>query len=137
MNELIENQQITQTIPIKDLLSNVTIGTWQADFPLTAIDYEHIKNGSPKTFNWANSILLATVGFGFNIFGKLLSELVGVQQVINIYEWFSLLSGVIISFILYIIGLAQPNDKKKIMKKIQIHFNTSPKKRQLVKGEEK
>lgn len=137
MSNLIENEQITETIPVHGLLSGANIGTWQADYPLTAIDYEHIKNGKPITFNWANSILLTTIGFGLNLLGKGASEMAGVQQEIYIGEWIALGVGIIVSILFYLIGLALPNDRKKIMKKIQDHFNTSPKQRQVVKGEEK
>jgi len=136
MSDLIENEQITETIPVHGLLSGANIGTWQADYPLTAVDYVHIKNGKPITFIWANSILLATIGFGLNLLGKGASEIAGVQQEIYIGEWVALGVGFIVSILLYLIGLALPNDRKKIMKKIQEHFKNSPKQRQVVKGEE-
>ncbi len=136
MNSRIENQQITETIPVHGLLSGASVGTWQADFPLTALNFEHIKNGKPVTFNWANSILLAAVGFGLNLLGKGASQLAGVQQQIYIGEWIAFGSAIIVSIILYLIGLALPNDRKKIMKEIETHFRSAPKKRQVVKGEE-
>ncbi len=136
MSNLIENEQITETIPVHGLLSGANVGTWQADYPLTAIDYEHIKNGKPITFNWANSILLTTVGFGLNLLGKGASEMAGIQQEIYFGEWVALGVGFITSILLYLIGLMLPNDRKKIMKNIQDHFKNSPKQRQVVKGEE-
>ncbi|RBO82382.1 hypothetical protein [Marinomonas aquiplantarum] len=129
MSSRIENQQISETIPVHGLISGASIGTWQADYPLTALDFEHIKNGKPVTFNWANSILLATVGFGFNILGKGATTLAGVEQQIYIGEWIALGAGVAISIILYIVGLALPNDRKRVMKEIKEHFNTAPKQR--------
>ncbi|WP_086775891.1 hypothetical protein [Vibrio coralliirubri] len=90
MSSRIENQQISETIPVHGLISGASIGTWQADYPLTALDFEHIKNGKPVTFNWANSILLATVGFGFNILGKGATTIAGVEQQIYIGEWIAL-----------------------------------------------
>jgi hypothetical protein len=135
MSSRIENQQISQTIPVHGLLSGASIGTWQADYPLTAIDFEYIKNGKPITFNWANSIFLATVGFGFNILGKGASTLAGIPQQIYIGEWITLGAGVFISIILYAFGLALPNDRKRVMKEIKEHFNNAPKHRQVVPGE--
>lgn len=135
MNNRIENQQITETIPVHGLLSDANIGTWQADYPLTALDFEYIKNGKPITFNWANSILLATFGFGLNIIGKGVSQLAGVQQQIYVGEWIALGIGCAVSIVLYIVGLALPNDRKRVMCDIQKHFKISPKQRQVVKGE--
>lgn len=137
MTNRVENQQITETIPVHGLLSGANIGTWQADYPLTAIDFEHIKNGKPVTFNWANSILLATVGFGLNLLGKGASQVVGVQQPIYVGEWIALGFGVFVAIVLYGIGLALPNERKRVMKEIQDHFKNSPKQRQVVPGESK
>lgn len=137
MSNRIENQQITETIPVHGLLSGASIGTWQADYPLTALDFEHIKNGKPVTYNWANSILLTTVGFGLNLIGKGVSRFAGVSQQIYVGEWVALGLGFLLSVILYLIGMALPNDRKKIMKDIQEHFKNSPKQRQVVKGEQK
>lgn len=135
MSSRIENQQISETIPVHGLISGASIGTWQADYPLTALDFEHIKNGKPVTFNWANSILLATVGFSFNVLGKGATTLAGVEQQIYIGEWIALGAGVAISTVLYLVGLALPNDRKRVMKEIKEHFNTAPKQRQVVSGE--
>lgn len=135
MTNRVENQQITETIPVHGLLSGANIGTWQADYPLTAIDFEHIKNGKPVTFNWANSILLATVGFGLNLIEKGASQVVGMQQPIYVGEWIALGFGVVVAIVLYGIGLALPNERKRVMREIQDHFKYSPKQRQVVPGE--
>lgn len=135
MTNRVENQQITETIQVHGLLSGANIGTWQADYPLTAIDFEHIKNGKPVTFNWANSILLATVGFGLNLIGKGASQVVGMQQPIYVGEWIALGVGVVVAIVLYGIGLVLPNERKRVMREIQNHFKNSPKQRQVVSGE--
>ncbi|WP_261881430.1 hypothetical protein [Vibrio coralliirubri] len=44
-------------------------------------------------------------------------------------------AGVAISIVLYLVGLALPNDRKRVMKEIKEHFNTAPKQRQVVSGE--
>ena len=64
MNESINNQEIHQTIQVPGSFSGASVGTWQADYPLTGRDYEHLKNGKPVTFDWANSILLTSIGIG-------------------------------------------------------------------------
>lgn len=136
MTDRIVDQEITKTIPVLGLISGASVGTWQADYPLTAVDFEHIKNGKPITFNWANSILLTTIGFGMSIAAKFASQLAGVHQQIYIGEWVTLVAGTLVSVVLYLIGLAIPNDRKTVMRKIQDHFKTSPRKRQLVGEDE-
>lgn len=132
MSENIRNQQLDQTKVISGLSSGASIGTWQEDYPLTGRDYEHLRNGKPVIFNWANSILLTTIGLGLNILGKYLSQKAGVTITIYTGEWIALLIGFTISVVLYGIGLALPNDRKKIMKKLKDHFDNSPKKRQIL-----
>ncbi len=121
---IIENQKISETIPVHGLLSGATIGTWQADYPLTALDFEHVKNGKPITFNWANSILLATIGFAFNVFGKYISQVAGISQDIHIGEWVILGVGLIISLLDVVWNSLcpklLPNDRKRV---IPMKFN--------------
>ena len=137
MSENISNQQLDQTMFVAGLSSGASVGTWQEDYPLTGRDYEHLRNGKPVTFNWANSILLTSIGFGLNILGKYLSQKSGVIITIYVGEWIALSVGVGVSVVLYLIGLALPNDRKTIMKKLRDHFDNSPKKRQMLQGGEK
>ena len=133
MNENISNQVILQTVQVANLLSGTSIGTWQEDYPLTGRDYEHLKNGKPITFDWANSIFLTSIGIGLTLIGKYISGQTDPTVVIYKGEWLALAVGLIISIILYVIGLLLPNDRKKIMNKLKEHFDNSPKKRQLLK----
>lgn len=133
MNESINNQEIHETVQVSGLFSGASVGTWQADYPLTGRDYEHLRNGKPITFNWANSILLTSIGIGLTLLGKYISQQSDPSVLIYKGEWIALSIGVITAIVLYIIGLFLPNDRKKIMKKLQDHFDNSPKKRQLVR----
>lgn len=135
MSENISNQQLQHTQVVTGLSSGASVGTWQADYPLTGRDYEHLRNGKPVTFNWANSMLLTTIGFGLNILGKYISNAAGVTTTIYIGEWIALTIGFGFSIVLYVVGLALPNDRKSIMKKLKNHFDHSPRKRQMLKGD--
>lgn len=137
MADRIEDQEITTTIPVHGLLSGASIGTWQADYPLTAIDFEYIKNGKPITFDWAISLFLTTVGFGLSVFAKYASQFTGVQQEIYDGEWIALSVGVSLSVLLYLIGLLLPNNRREVMRTIEKHFKNSPRQRQLVKEAKK
>ena len=136
MSETISNQDINQTMVVPGLLSGASVGTWQEDYPLTGRDYEHLRNGKPITYNWANSIMLTTFGLGLSILGKFLSK--QADKTITIYEgeWIALLVGFFIAIVLYLIGLCLPNDRKSIMKSLKAHFDNSPKQRQMVQGGE-
>jgi|SRR5690554_4224625 hypothetical protein len=127
----IENQTITETQNFPDLLTGVEIGTWQASYVLREIEFERIKHGKPITYNWANSIALTSFGFALNLFAKGYSDL----SVISKGEWIALAVGVAISIILYAIGLALPDNRKRVMRDIETHFKNAPTKQQLQRGQ--
>jgi hypothetical protein len=136
MNENINNQEIGQTVVVPGLLTGASVGTWQADYPLTGRDYEHLRHGKPITYNWANSILLTSIGIGLTLLGKYISQQTNPDIIIYKGEWIALCIGIAVAIILYIIGLFLPNDRKKIMKKLKEHFDNSPKKRQLLQEDD-
>ncbi|GAB3370046.1 hypothetical protein NCG89_09220 [Spongiibacter taiwanensis] len=136
MNDRI-NEEIDQPVIVSGLISGMSIGTWQEDYHLTGRDYEHLKNGKPVTFNWANSILLTSIGIGLTLLGKYISQQTNPSVVIYKGEWIGLGIGIAISIILYVIGLCLPDDRKKLMRKLKDHFDNSPKMRQMMKEGEK
>ena len=132
MNERrIENQTITETQNFPDLLTGATIGTWQADYVLREVEFERLKNGKPVTYNWANSIGLTSFGFALNILAKGYSD----PSIVPKGEWVALGMGVSISIALYCIGLALPDNRKKVMKDIENHFKKAPTKQQFHRGQ--
>ena len=137
MTTRIENQQITETVSFHGLVSGAQMGTWQADYQLTALDFEHLKNGKPSTVVWTQSILLVTAGFALGIAGKASAKFFGAPQEIFLGEWIAIAIGGFVSAILFVAGLFLPNEKKRVMSEIDNHFENAPKKRQLVQGEGK
>lgn len=131
-DRIVENQEITETQVIPDLLTGSDIGTWQAEYLLREVEYERIKHGKPVTYNWANSIALTTFGFGLNLLAKGYSD----SSIITKDEWIALGAGTFIFIGLYIIGLCLPDNRKKVMKKIEKHFETAPTHRQIIRGRE-
>jgi len=129
-NKIFKDEDLTQTYEATDILSDTSIGTWQEDYPLTAIDFDRIKSGKPVTFIWAHSIFLTTVGFGLNLVAKGISTWANVPQTISIGEWAALGIGIIVSTVLYIVGCVLPNNRKIVMKNIETHFEKAPKRRQ-------
>lgn len=129
---IIENQEFTETQEVPDLLTGSDIGTWQAEYLLREVEFERIKHGKPVTYNWANSITLTSFGFGLSLLAKGYSN----TSLITKGEWVALAFGVGISAILYLIGIFLPDNKKKVMKKIESHFETAPTQRQILRGRE-
>lgn len=129
---IIENQEITETQVIPDLLTGSDIGTWQAEYLLREVEFERIKHGKPITYNWANSIALTSFGFGLSLLAKGYSN----ASLITKGEWVALAFGIGISVVLYLIGIFLPDNRKKVMKKIESHFETAPTQRQILRGRE-
>ncbi len=126
LEKSIHDQVITETYVVNDILSGTDIGTWQAEYLLREVEFERIKHGTLLTFAWANGIALTTVGFGLNLIAKGYSAIDNVSR----GEWVALVIGAVASILLYLIGLCLPNERKKVMKKIQKHFEDAPTKKQ-------
>ena len=127
----VHGREITETQLVPDLLTGTDIGTWQAEYLLREVEFERIKYGKPITFIWAVSIALTTFGFGLNLLAKGYSDVASISK----GEWVALGVGIVLSVVLYIIGLCLPNNRKKVMKKIGKYFKEAPTKRQAFKDQ--
>lgn len=126
-NPIIQGKTFTATIRSDEqITSEPTIGSLQADFLLCEADYLRIKNGKPAILNWAHTIFLTTIGLGLLIFGKFISTKLGYPATILLGEWIACGAGILLSIILYLIGIAMPNEQKKVMKKMEEHFKKAP-----------
>jgi hypothetical protein len=128
----IENQELTNTQFVPNLLTGSDIGTWQACYLLREVEFERIEHGKSITYIWANSIALTVFGFGLSLIAKGYSD----SSIITQGEWIALALGVGASGILYGIGHFIPNNRKKVMKKIELHFETAPTQIQFQRGGE-
>ncbi len=125
----VQGKEITETQFFPNLLTGADIGTWQAEYLLREVEFERIKNGKPITFILAVSIALTTLGLGLNLLGKGYTDITSISK----GEWVALGIGIALSVVMYCIGLCFPNDRKKVMKKIEEHFKEAPTKRQVFK----
>lgn len=119
----IKNQKLTKPTKVKGLLSHEGIGTLQQNYPLTELDFELIQNGKSQTSNWAHSIFLTSFGYSLGLLKKFFDE----NETVSTSEWEALGIGVALSVLIYGIGWLLPSKRKKIINKIQQHFDDSPK----------
>jgi hypothetical protein len=129
---IIKDQEITETQVVPDLLTGSDIGTWQAEYLLREVEFERIKHGKPATYNWANSLALTAFGFGLSLLAKGYSDALLITK----GEWIALAVGVGFSGILYVIGIYIPDNRKRVMKQIESHFENAPTQRQILRGRE-
>ncbi|MBY5948274.1 hypothetical protein [Photobacterium rosenbergii] len=125
----IENQTITETVEAEGLIMAPTVGTWQPDYGLSEADFVRLRTGKPVTYNWANSILLTTFGFGLSLFAKAYPSIMNndIKSPVTEGEWITLGVGLGITGLLYLIGTTMPDERKKVLKDIEAHFQSAPK----------
>ena len=133
--QIYKDKVIERTVLVKGGLTDTSIGTWQADYPLREVEYVHIRNNvKSKTYACASAVFLTTFGFGLNMLAKWYSQTDDTCSQITKGEWIVIGCGLFISVVLYLIGIRLPNERKKVMNDIDSHFKSAPKSRQAVKG---
>lgn len=128
-----ENQVITQTLPTGNLLTGVSIGTFQEDFQLCEADFLRLKNDGTPLSSWSTNILFAAIGYGISILPKWFSEMAGKPEKVSQAEWIALAASLAVSLLLFLIGKLMPNEKKDLLSRMSQHFKSAPKSRQFVR----
>ncbi|WP_088742974.1 hypothetical protein [Cobetia sp. QF-1] len=134
MNKIFENKVITHTVVVPDALTDASVATLQADYSLTAVEFEHIKHGRHFFYTLAHGLLLITIGYGINLGAKASSVVFGVDQKIYFGEWIAFSVGAFFTIAFFTLSFFVSSDHKKVMKDIKDHFKNSPKRKQLVRG---
>ena len=81
-----------------------------------------LRGGPPITASISAVIVSAVVGFGIGLIPKLTPMLKGGEVQISDPEGYTVLGGLIIAALIYLVGLAFPSDKGRVMKSIENHF---------------
>lgn len=127
------NQVITRTVMTENILTGVSIGTFQEDFQLCEADFLRLKNDGSTLSTWSLNILFASIGFGMSILPKWISEISGKPEKVSQSEWATLAAGIAISLLLFIVNKFIPNEKKELLNRMALHFKSAPKTRQFVR----
>jgi hypothetical protein len=131
-----ENQVITHTLVTQEnLLTGVSIGTFQEDFQLCEADFLRLKSEGSPMATWSLNILFACIGYGMSILPKWISEISGKAEKVTQSEWAALALGIAESVVLFTINKFIPNEKKELLNRMSQHFKSAPKTRQLVRGQ--
>jgi hypothetical protein len=131
-----ENQVITQTLVTQEnLLTGVSIGTFQEDFQLCEADFLRLKSEGSPMATWSLNILFASIGYGMSILPKWISEISGKAEKVTQSEWAVLALGIAVSAALFAINKFIPNEKKELLNRMAQHFKSAPKTRQFVRGQ--
>jgi len=129
----IESKTFSQTFWVKEeeVRQEARIEIAQEPFYLTEADFIRLKNGRPKIFDWANALLLASLGFALSLLAKFIVGLVSTESPQwHIWEFVALSIGFLLAVILYVLGRLLPNEGKRVMGDIEKHFRTAPRSKQ-------
>lgn len=133
VEDIYENQVITQTVVANNVFTGYSIGTFQEDFQLCEADFLRLKNDDTPLSTWSKNILFAAIGFGISILPKWLSEMAGHSEKVSHAEWAALAASLAVSLVLFLIGKLMPNEKKDLLSRMAKHFKSAPKSRQFVR----
>ena len=67
MEPAYQNQQLNQSVVVRDLLSGNSIATMQAPFLLLEVDYVHLQGSPPPTATLATILFSAVVGYAISL----------------------------------------------------------------------
>jgi hypothetical protein len=136
MKHVYEGRQLSQSIAINDLLNGRTVATMQPPYFLTEADFLRLKGSPPVTAALATIVFSGVVGYAVSLGPKITPLVEGGKSQLTTGEIYTMVAGVVVSIMIYIIGFCWPNDKKKTMNKIAIHFDSAPPSSHIVGGRE-
>lgn len=134
----LENQKIEVTVQVDNALMGVGYSvTSQPDFHLTLVDFYDLKSPPRKFDLVVTSVFFIGVGLLLTSGGRFVAQLLGYPTKFEPYEVTGGVIAIGIALFTYFIGLALPNPKKDLLKRIEQHFKNNPPSRSIVGAKEK
>jgi hypothetical protein len=126
MDQAFDGKHLSQPIKVSGLLNGRSVATIQPAYLLTEVDFERLKGSPPITASLASLVFSGVVGYAIGLGPKIAPILESKPTELTSAELRTIVFGTVVSAILYVIGYAWPNSKKKTMKKIANHFDGAP-----------
>jgi hypothetical protein len=124
------DQTINQTVIVyDDILTGTSIGTLQKPFLLCEADYLRLRQADTWLSRWSQNIFFSAIGFGLSISPKFLAQISGQKERVSQQEWWVFLGTLGLGFVMYLVNLALPSEKKKTLTRIANHFDSAAKTR--------
>ncbi|MCP4990635.1 MAG: hypothetical protein GY928_32720 [Colwellia sp.] len=122
----------TFTVPIESVRQPPTIEIAQEPYYLTEVNFYHLTKGKSKAAHIGLASFLTSVGYLLVLIAKITAiELFNKTIKIEEWEWLVVLIGSIIGIVVYFVSSIFFCDSTKLKKEIKLHFENSPKARQL------
>lgn len=130
----LENATITETVSVTSPLSGFSVGSMQEDYVLNEAEFMRLTNDWNSFKAWALNLLFVMLGYTLSLVPSFFPR-GGLPPVpISDGERFVLFTGYGVVVLFYLIGLSIPNEKKKLIKKMHLHFKNAPRSRHVLKG---
>jgi hypothetical protein len=136
MDNQIVGREISNSISVTNLLNGRSVATIQQPYLLTEADYERLKGSQPITSAMATIVFSGVVGYAVGLGPKITPMFESKASELTSGEIKTIVGFTLIAVVLYVIGFAVPNGKKKTMKKIARHFDSAPASAHIVGGAE-
>jgi hypothetical protein len=134
MTERHEGTEVRQPFVVSNLLNGQTIATLQAAFPLNEADFLRLKGGPPATSAAAALLFSGGVGYAISLGPKIEATLFGGSDQLSSGEVRTMIAVAVISLVLYGAGWLLPNEKRRILRRIEAHFRESTPSTHIVGG---
>lgn len=138
-NKGLENQIVEVTLQVKDAVMEAGFSlTSHMDYPLTIVDYYHLKSPQRRFDLLSSSVFFIGFGLLLTSVGRFIAQQLGYATKLEPYEVVTGFVAIGIACICYFIGLyIVPNPKKELLKRIDEHFTSNPPSRSTIKAKDK
>ncbi|MBT1072656.1 hypothetical protein [Pelotalea chapellei] len=134
MEKTYVGRQLNDSVTVSDLLNGQSVATIQIPYLLTEADFLRIKGGQPITSASAAMLLSGVVGYAISLGPKISPVFGGGKLQLEAGESKTIIAGIIIAIVLYVIGFFCPNDKTRTLQKIEKHFDKAQPSSHIVGG---
>jgi len=123
VNIRFEGEHLNRTVNVSDALLKSGCGlTLQPSFSLNLNDFNEMKRPQRKCDTFAFSLFFLGVGSLFSYAAKYISNDIGYHTKIEAYELIGGCGLLVFSLLTWLVGFFLPNNKKKVINKINKFF---------------
>ncbi|WP_313317477.1 hypothetical protein [Pseudomonas sp.] len=128
------NTNITETVVLSQALSGNSIASIQAIYPFTEADYVRLDSQGNIVKTWATSFLFVAIGSAVTLLQNVFKD--GLERPNDIAPGDLVVLAVLslVTVLLFAVSAFVPNEKKKLMKRIDKFFKNSPSQNHFFRG---
>lgn len=119
-------QNLTKPVMVNGaVVTNLQIAIPREPFLLERYYYDKLIKGDSHLLTLANTILGAVIGLFINMLAKFIGSQIDNNIIFDKWEVYAFITALVLMLILYLINYFVPNERRRIIKKINEHFENS------------